>query len=356
MKLALHDCAWLGVIQMSFSPLDCLTGEPIILPCEYPKGSFQSYLFGGTYWIGAVVGSDTLVSTGMDGWNVMRGDELRADVWPFNKFQHRSIMDPNAPEYVGAVSEEDFLNTFTDTVTEGVLGDYFYNRPHIPLGIEITQTSMAWSYAYAEDFILFDLGIKNIGDNVLRGLYLGLYMDPDIGVLGGPVADDICGFLRQVASPFGCAFVDTVNIAWGADNDGDPIEGEWVIPPRRVPISGALEGSAPHVTGTCVLDAPTEIQAVSFNWWISNYNPSLEFGPMRRDKVRDFRTGGIGSPHGDVNKYYVLSNNEFDYDQAFTASISPFDERWLYPNQEHAADWADGFDTRYLLSYGAFTV
>ncbi len=355
---ALHD---IGNIELSITNIgiigtqsvyDCITGRWIEAGCVYPKGSHVQYLYDGALWIGAVVGQDTLVSVGTGGWSAAW--EFRPDMPPFGGIQHRSIIGPDGgdPE---AVSEQDLICQYSDTLTEGVPADFFNFRPHIPLHVEMTQRSYAWSYAYAEDFVIFDFGIYNMSDNILNDVYIGLYIDGDVGIGDGITSDDLCGFLTHVASPFGCGFVDTINAAWIADNDGDPIDGEWVAPPRRTPIGG-LEGSARHVTGVSILQAPAENLKHSFNWWISNQDPALDFGPRQKGNVRDFRTGGLGTPEGDINKYYVLSNNEFDYDQAFTANISPFDERWLYPNQEHAADWADGFDTRYLLSYGAFTV
>ena len=36
--------------------------------CEYPGGSGMEYLFQGALWVGAIVGEDTLVSNGHDGW------------------------------------------------------------------------------------------------------------------------------------------------------------------------------------------------------------------------------------------------------------------------------------------------
>ena len=48
------------------SASDCFTGAAT-LSCEYPRGSNSYYLFAGAFWIGAVVGRDTLVSAGADG-------------------------------------------------------------------------------------------------------------------------------------------------------------------------------------------------------------------------------------------------------------------------------------------------
>ena len=36
--------------------------------CTYPYPGLNSYLFAGSFWIGAIVGRDTLVSVGADGW------------------------------------------------------------------------------------------------------------------------------------------------------------------------------------------------------------------------------------------------------------------------------------------------
>ncbi|MFH2055781.1 MAG: hypothetical protein ABIJ61_07480, partial [bacterium] len=35
---------------------------------EFPAGSGINYLYAGSLWLGAIVGDDTLVSTGSDGW------------------------------------------------------------------------------------------------------------------------------------------------------------------------------------------------------------------------------------------------------------------------------------------------
>jgi hypothetical protein len=51
-----------------------------------------------------------------------------------------------------------------------------------------------------------------------------------------------------------------------------------------------------------------------------------------------------------------MRHREFDYDQAYTATIMPNDTLWMYPNQDIADDIANGFDTRYLLSFGPFDI
>ena len=64
------------------SCLDCFTYLPAA-GCEYPKGSNTTYLFAGTFWIGAVVNRDTLVSTGADGWG--GAQEFNSDPPPLGR-------------------------------------------------------------------------------------------------------------------------------------------------------------------------------------------------------------------------------------------------------------------------------
>jgi hypothetical protein len=335
--------------------LDCFTGEEILHSCQYPKNSRISYLFGGAFWIGAVVGRDTLVSVGADGWQ--QAYEMYPDVSPIGKMVYRSTADPNSPHYEDAVSEEDYVAVYTDTLTAGVPDDYF-GRPHKPLNIEITQSSYAWSYEYAEDFVLFDYEIRNIGDRLLREVYMAIYVDCMIcfdclGDMQG-FRDDHSGFLHTWPDTCGnCAYEDTVFIAWAADDNGDP---DLIYQDGRTHPTPAL-------TGTRIVRTPQDSLDVSFNWWIGNGNAALDFGPReqayvgrRKEPIRDFGTGGLGTPEGDANKYYVMSNREFDYNQVRTGTISATDTLWLHPDQNRADSFATGYDTRYLLSFGPFDI
>ncbi|MEW6412378.1 MAG: hypothetical protein AB1483_07880 [Candidatus Zixiibacteriota bacterium] len=351
MVLAINNNGTFGT-GFSVSSIDVITGEQL-LDCEYPKGSNTRYLYAGSFWIGAVVGRDTLVSTAATGWSWVR--EFSPDPSPFGDIIKRSISSLDASQRQGAVSEEDYIMMYTDTVVAGT-GNDLDGRTHIPLNIEVSQRSYAWSYSYAEDFVLFDYTVRNIGESQLRNVYMGIYVDADVyfgqSSTGGGYADDICGFIE--ASPRyygGCLFWDTVNIAWIADNDGDPVGG----------VFG--EESVPNVTGTRIIRTPADSLDVSFNWWVSNTSAPLDFGPRERSEVgrwpeefRDFGTGGLGTPEGDRNKYYIMRNMEFDYDQVHTATIGATDPLWLYPVQSLAYNVADGFDTRYLLSFGPFDI
>ena len=274
--------------------------------CEFPANSNNEYLFVGALWIGALVEKDTIVAFGFDGWqnwNEMFPGEAEKD----------SILErttrPNSPNFdSSAVSEQDYVAVYTDT------NRAFAWEGHKPMGVQVTQQSYAWSYSYAEDFVIFDYLIKNVSHLVgppktFKRLYMGVYIDGDCGNTSTPnyYADDITGFLRTNADG------DTVNVAWIKDNDGD-------------------NGLAPGVTGVRVLFP--DPKTISYNWW----DPPTDWGPTNPNNPFDYE----GHPVTDGHKYRIMSNGEVDPDQ--TKSNAP-------PGIP-----IGGMDTRYFLSFGPFDV
>jgi hypothetical protein len=165
---------------------DPFTNLPIA-SCVHPKNSDLVYLWVGAFWIGAIVGRDTVVSTANEDFYELK------EFWPLpgeaGKFTYASI-DRNSLFYdddVVAFSEEDIITEYYDTVTDPslVVPDFFDQARHQPLQIKVSQRSMAWSYSYAEDFILFDYKVTNIGDNDLKNVYMGVYVDGDAWHVAG---------------------------------------------------------------------------------------------------------------------------------------------------------------------------
>lgn len=350
-NLSVNNNGTFGAGYSASGNQDTFTGETI-RSCEFPKGSNTTYLFTGVLWIGAVSGRDTLVSTGADGWSTS-ANEFHPEEAPLGNMKFRSTIDPAKPEFDGAISEQDYIAVYYDTCLNcpGITNDEVEGRSHRPLDIEVTQRSFSWSYAYAEDIVLFDYAIRNIGLERLRRVYMGIYVDADIHPLsvdGDPGAqDDIAGFHEKLPATYLPEYCppdsDVVNLAWTADNDGG-LDGP------------ATEPATPHITATRIVRTPSDSLEVSFNWWISNGNASLDFGPQTHEKFRDLGHGGTGTPTGDRNKYFIMSNGEFDYGQVEVASIDPLDPVWLPPPANRVEDWATGLDTRYLLSFGPFDI
>lgn len=337
---------------------DPITGE-VLSSCEYPKNSDLVYLWVGALWVGAVSGRDTSVSCATEDWYTSR-EYWPTDLWwsaPETQnrkgaFEYASI-DQSSPFYSDkAFSEEDIYCEYDDTRTDPNLvePDPFDHLPHKPLNIRVSQRTMAWSYAYADDFILFDYKIENVGIESLKEVYMGIFVDGDVWHItrNGPEGwnDDIVGFLAEYPSPDCVNLNEKVNIAYTADNDGDPVGG--VFDNRSVR----------SVVGVRVIRTPSDSLKYSYNWWRINYsNPALDFGPRRKPTENDpFRDmfGRLGTPAGDKNKYYVMSHEEFDYDLIETA-VDHSDDGWLPPPEE-AMEYAMGYDTRYLLSFGPFDI
>jgi hypothetical protein len=308
--------------------------------CEYPSGSDLQYLFGGGFWIGAVVGTDTLVSVGADGWFMIQ--ELMPDTGAAAVFTVRSN-DPASPDYSPeAISTKDLLCTYTDTIVDpAVTGtDPIDNRPHVPLHAAVSQRSYSWADDALSDFVLFEYRITNVGSSAWQGMYFGTYVDADVfhssnGATG--FADDVTGFLPAE------------HIAYITDNDGDPVLSgtAWDYTAVRSAFAVKLHGSQPSWS------------RVNYNWWISNADAALDFGPRLAGTPEDpFRSFGahLGTPSGDPNKYYILQHAEQDYDQLFTAVSHTGDGFLDPPAPARAQDFANGYDTRFLISIGPYDV
>lgn len=346
--LTVTNMGFFGTGYYQTQPYDPETGRRI-LACEFPLYSNVEYLYVGALWLGAVVGHDTLVTTGAEGYYDI------IEFWPDAGEKGAMTRSSNLPfsrvYSADAKSEEDITAVYYDTLTNSQFAhaDPIDNRPHQPLNVMVTQRSYAWSYAYAEDFVLIDYEIKNIGAFPLKKLYMGIMVDADAYHISKTDAqtswlDDICGFKRVIPSPFWPGYEDTINIAWVADNDGDPQNGAFDYT--------ACTGAA----GTRVIRTPAKSLEYSFNWWVTLYNSVVDWGPRQVTDDKPYRDFGsnFGAPLGDRNKYYMLSTREFDYDQ-LECAVSHTGEGWLSPAKD-AENYADGHNSIYLLSFGPFDV
>jgi hypothetical protein len=286
---------------------------------ESPSSSGKRYMFAGAIWVGGVVGPDTLVSVGADGWqavNEMNPPRKTEGVGSVTWFPSRADYSMRA----------EFVDTFPSSSYEG---------PHRPLHLKMANRSYAWNNTPYNRTILYDLVITNIGSDFIHGGYVGFLMDGDVYEMstGGQTGaqDDVTGFLSSDG------------IAYIIDNDGDP-------------SGGTLDGvtSVPRAFAFRVLSSSMGAGQFSYNWWVSNGNPTFDFGPQTKAGYRDLGTGGTGTPEGDRNKYAFLRNGEIDYDQVMTGTISPSDPIWMSPSYTDPALLSRGRDTRFLVSIGPF--
>jgi hypothetical protein len=339
--------------------------EAIAPSFEFPAGSGLEYLFQGGIWIGAKINDTIYTTVGCDGWFWIY--EMWPDAFPQGAIGERSTK-PAVPCYSPhAISHQDIIAVYTDTSADIPLSpqqiDGWDNRKHHPLNVRITQKSYSWNISGFDKFIIAEYVIKNIGNYLLSQTYIGFYMDTDIQYWAesgyGPIygaQDDITGFLKVYHG-------DTVNIAWAADNDGhgemDGGEGTPYF----------TDKSPRSVIGMKVLHTPNPDLQMSYNWWISNQSGSpRDWGPWLAENqdlwetINPYGSGAffpdsvLGTPGGDVSKYFIMSNQEFDYDQIYSCvwpSRFP-EEGWLPINEQMCGDLSNGYDTRLLLSFGPF--
>lgn len=321
---------------MSGLTTDC-GGEPCP-SCEYPSGSNLQYLFGGGFWLGAVVGQDTLVSTGADGWFTTQ--ELMPDAGTVADFQVRSN-DPGSPDYSPeAISLRDLICAYSDTITDPTVTgtDPIDNRPHVPLYATVSERSYAWAESPLSDFVLFEYCITNSGAAPWQDMFFGIHIDGDVYhpyyAVGGYL-DDVTGYLASE------------NMAYLMDDDGDPntFHMTWDTASVRSAFAVKLHGSKPAWS------------RINYNWWTSHQIARCDFGPRLAGTPEDpFRSFGpqLGTPTGDRNKYYMLQHAEQDYDM-LTMLVSHTGEGFLEPVELPATEDMY-FDARFLLSVGPYDV
>ncbi len=311
---------------------------------EFPKGTRNKYVYIGGFWFGGIIGTDTLVSRTVKGDSDNSGDEIssfdtvmEASTVLGSDYYHPpselDTVDSQDGAYARpkANADEQFKAVMTDTL---VLfdNDEFELRPHKPLGIEVTQYTYAWNSKFAQNFIIIELFIKNVGVNPISDFTLGYFCDYDIFNLDAATStaeDDISGFLRSAPNLICPEHRDSLNVAWAADNDGDP-------------RGGAFPTDAAHgVVGVRFLNAPPN-RGVSFNWWAFG-NPN--WGPAKIGSGDP-----VGIPSGDRRTFYLMANQTIDYGQVYSA-IDYSSDGWRPPTAAQCG-FAAGADSRQAISCG----
>ncbi len=83
--------------------------------------------------------------------------------------------EPHVDEDYGAISDNDLYCSAVDT------GTYHRLARHIPLGIKVVQKSYAWRSPVGEALLPFDYSFINVGQNVIKDVYVGFFADMDVG-------------------------------------------------------------------------------------------------------------------------------------------------------------------------------
>ena len=304
---------------------------------------------------------------------------------------------------------------------------------HVPLGIEVKQASYAWSKTYLYKFVIIDYMLykRNEDQKDIYDFFMGMYLDCDIGKIdtGAGIsenhADDIGGFIQKWEK-FDIATGETniydLNMAWAADNDGRAYTGSDGDGNMNEPGAGEpLTENLDAVATLRVLRNPNPSLKYAFNMYVAgSSNESVDWGPRWKQGLHgpgttavdgqdplvwdydlsirqkgyddtnydNLKNGSVplaggrteGRPAGDVGKYMVMSNDEFDYNQYelttdendfqdpdYLPLDSPFRQArkwqpWILPNtpgypvadgtEDDMNDLKNGADVKYVLSFG----
>jgi hypothetical protein len=242
---------------------------------EWPRGSKHHYLAELKYWMGAIIGVDTLVADTYEDFQGMpdsvNGGEaytilLSTDSSRYfnydptdtvgsglgNPAQGWKVWNPDSNAWT-------YNQVYNSRDTQLVAGNWTHFFPGGPtslqeshyrfndaaqgsplLGLEMTQTVLQWNYCYNEDLMYVVLEIKNTSGVDLTNFAFGLYVDLDVG------ANEQAGQNGQTDDLVGSD--STENLAWIYDADGyDP---GW--------------GSETGMMGTKFIETPQGIGMTSF--------------------------------------------------------------------------------------------
>ena len=280
---------------------------------EFPAGTYCRYFYAGGLWVGGVVDGDTLVSTSLG--------SLSAPAYEFNGYtlfetksnlRHSGILDP------AAHGQFEMHTTYYDTLVFPSYTDDVDDRPHIPLGIEVSQSSYSWLSQPYDDIIIIVYRVRNIAPHPIKGAQLGVFVDPDVysrWVLGsGGYDDDLSGYLKDH------------DIAYAIDNNGDPTEDrDW----DTASVLGAI--------GVVPLDIKPEPTCTTFNWW--------RIGPVTWPP----HAYPDDPPEGDRAVYRTMARGDIEYDQMRVVVDDP-----VVGGYANSQAVARGSDTRFVLSFGGF--
>ncbi len=186
---------------------------------QYPRGSGVEHLFVGGLWVGAVTPGGVRVTTGAIDVPSLRtvseGFEFTTGV--DSRVVEKSSLPDSRFYSPDAISHQDFIANFTDLNTTNPNQN---NEPipnHNPLGINVHLETYAFNFSFADNFVVFNYWIKNVGAASLDSVYVALWAD--LVVRNTNVTPPTVG------APFynrgGLGYVDTLNLAYAYDYNGD---------------------------------------------------------------------------------------------------------------------------------------
>jgi hypothetical protein len=320
------------------------------------------YLYLGGLWIGAIA-SDNLPHVSTAAYDL----ELRPPLEPiYNVYQsfegapggNRLGFSAGADDDGDGRVDEDFLNGRDDDGDRKIDEDYeaisqqMYsceywdntqeaveqNPEHRAMNLRVQQRSFAWSTARSNEFVGVDYRVTNVGQEVLRNVFLGFFVDADAGPKTRPNywTDDVVGFTQidttvvDLSQSGPCAEVPIrMDIAYIYDypDDGDKYNG----------------GDVPGFFGTLFLGHTIDRFGIKAPREVKIYTMSSFSGDQPYP---------LGDPNTDLERYDLLSKGELP---ERGGQVTPRDYRWVIsagPFRELLPDSSLVFQSCFVIGFG----
>ena len=267
----------IGNLRLSISNFGTIgtgfSGWPRVPSAEYPRSSGIEHLFIGGLWIGGVrdvAGNRiTSVSTGAVDISAVRdaaaGFEFTVE--PGQRMRERSS-DVESPFYSpSAISQQDFIAQFVDTnrALPGTARAQQIPEHEFPLGLSVRMESYAWSYPFADNFVILRYIISNVSATPIDSVHVGLWTDPVVRN-------------TQVYAPGGSAF-----FASGGNGYDDSLRFVY-----EYDASGG-DGAADSYIATMLLGASPPFDTAYYNNWQFRNSTGAPWTTSPIDDIEKFR-------------------------------------------------------------------
>ncbi len=334
-----HNVGELQMNVTNYGLLGSFPGENLDISwapsAQWPAGSGVEFLYIAGLWVGARRNGLPRVSTawpdpeffpGDHGWDSIHasfagapgGNRLQS-AQPDDDADGAVDEDPldgedndgdgRVDEDFAAIGNQMFRCRYRDDHPQALLG----SPDHSPLGIEVTQESYQWEQADLAGAIAFEYQVRNVSGGQLEDVYIGLYVDPDVGHRSSASGFDddrvrlrretLCVTQRPASRAFRVQLVE----AW--DGDGD----------------AAASRPAPGRLGLMLLEHSTDL----LGEWAPWFSGTPELNAWHRfSRIAPFDEGGEAV--NDDQRYELLSRRHFDApdererDWRYLISVGPF--------------------------------
>ena len=232
----------MGTIGNRFTPPAGVTSQA---SCQYPKGSGIEHLSQAALWFGAISQRDGAphVTTGATDvnnpnipYNANTGYEFTSADGAGIKVRSSLPFDPNFDQTLSAISHQDFVMDFGDVNrSRGSLSDTIPD--HTPLGVNIHLETYVWNFPFADNFILLNYTIKNVGTDTLLDAYVGMW--------GNAIVQNINLSGKSISSHMAKSYIDSLRMMYTFDYNGAFLSGFATRAPVNSYVGIKLLGTNP---------------------------------------------------------------------------------------------------------------